>query len=738
MQRSHFKRRIAISPEQITVNHGDTFVVSDRAAQIVEGHVHGVVHRDTRFVSLYRFSLNRSPLVPLTANQVDYYLVLAHFTNPPLVVPLPSGSELKPGQATVTKVQLDAQFPCNRVVSSGKVHVQLTRQVDTGRVLDEFYITNYDDQPTAFSLFIELKSDFADLFVIRGHVHAPAGTPESVWQPCEHVLVNRYHEGKFSAQLYFVIDRSDSDPVYTGGDIFFPIYLEPKQHWRASVTLHCLIGDSPAPPKREPIEPNGSRTVADGLHDRWHNLSANCRTSNYEVQRAFEEASDDIAACRLYEPDFPPDVWMPTAGVPWFVTVFGRDSEIASLQSLMVYPGLARGTLQKLAHYQGQKEDEWRLEEPGKIMHEIRHGPLATNNEVPHTPYYGTTDATPLYIILLSETWRWTGDRSLLERYLPTAEACLSWIDTYGDHDGDGFLDYWRWVERGLKNQGWKDSGNAIVYPDGRIVPNPITLCEFQGYVYDAKQRMAEIYHALGQPDQAYELHRQAQELQRRFHDAFWMNDEGFIALGLDPEKNEIRSIASNAGHCLWSGIVYPELAPKVVACLLAPDMFCGWGIRTLSSQNSAFNPLDYQVGAVWPHDNSIIAAGMKRYGFADEANRVAKAIFDASAFFQGHRLPELFGGLERTPRSMPVLYPAANIPQAWAAGSIFILLQTILGLRADAANRRLYIDPTLPDWLPDLTLIGLWVGQSRLDLCFTQYGFEVLKGGDEIEVVQA
>ena len=346
--------------------------------------------------------------------------------------------------------------------------------------------------------------------------------------------------------------------------------------------------------------------------------------------------------------------------------------------------------------------------------------------EVPFTPYYGTADATILYLIVLSEAYRWTGDLDLLKEYRSVAEACLDWIDHSGDLDGDGFQEYKSYSSLGYENIGWKDASNAVVYADGAQVKQPKGLCELQGYVYDAKTRMAEVFQALGDEERAQGLLQQAEALKRNFQSAFWMEDEGCFAFGLDPEKKQITSVASNTGQCLWSGIVDQDKAERVVKRLLQDDMWSGWGIRTLSSKNPAYNPLNYQLGSVWPHDNGIIAAGFKRYGFANEANRVARALLDAAERFESYRLPEVFAGTRRRGQqtNFPQLYPGgANIPQAWASGSIFQLVQTILGLRADAPHQRLYVKPTLPDWLPEVDLQQLRIGSCLFDLHFWREG---------------
>jgi glycogen debranching enzyme len=391
---------------------------------------------------------------------------------------------------------------------------------------------------------------------------------------------------------------------------------------------------------------------------------------------------------------------------------------------------------------QATERDDYRDAEPGKIMHELRLGELAHFKMVPHTPYYGTADATMLYLIVLHVAWRCTGDVSLLERHLKTAEACLDWIDKYGDRDGDGFQEYATRSPVGYENQSWKDSGNAVVYADGTLVKGPKALCELQGYVYDAWLRMAEIFDELGNASRARDLRAKAALLFRRFNDVFWDEASGFYAYTLDGDKKKVLTVASNPGHCLWSGIVPPDRAGRVVRRLMQPDMWSGWGIRTLSADHPTYNPYSYQTGAVWPHDNGIIAMGFRRYGFVEEASRVARDVSRAASYFTQHQVPELYSGIEREPTNFPVQYLGANVPQAWAAGSAFAFLQTILGFQPDAPRDRLYIDPVLPAWLPDLTVLDLQIGKRHFDLRFWRDGektrWEVLKGDHDAIVARS
>ncbi|MBI3979639.1 MAG: hypothetical protein HY331_15775 [Chloroflexi bacterium] len=432
------------------------------------------------------------------------------------------------------------------------------------------------------------------------------------------------------------------------------------------------------------------------------------------MARSYDQAVLDLASLRLEEVN---GHWFPAAGVPWYTAVFGRDALITALQTLTTYCPFGVGVLERLAQLQGRKVDQRTEEEPGKIPHELRHGELTITGKLPYTPYYGTVDAPLLYVILLHELYRFTADRRLLERFYAPAAACLDWAARYGDVDGDGFVEYYPHSPAGYRNQGWKDAFDAVVYPDGSLVAPPIAICEVQGYYFDALRRMATVARCCGHDEQAAAYARQASTLLDRFNRIYWLEGEDTYAFGLDPAKRPIAAVTSNPGHLLWSGIVPADRAGRLARRLLADDLFSGWGIRTLSAANPAFDPVSYQRGSVWPHDNAIIALGLKRYGFWQEANRIAEGIFAVAACYQQHSLPELFAGIERSVGSLPVPYVEANLPQAWAAGSLFMLLRSILGLEPDPARRCLVVAPALPEWLPELTLRNLTIFDGTLDL---------------------
>jgi glycogen debranching enzyme len=449
-----------------------------------------------------------------------------------------------------------------------------------------------------------------------------------------------------------------------------------------------------------------------------------------------------IADLRLLMNDGPrPGLHYVAAGVPWFATLFGRDSIITALEALPFMPDLAVNTLRVLAELQATERDPKRDMAPGKILHELRSGEMVRTGEIPHRPYYGSVDATPLWLVLLGQTFRWTGDLALVRELWPNVLAALAWIDGDGDLDGDGFVEYLRGDERGLFNQGWKDSSDSIRHRDGSIAQPPTALVEVQGYVYDAKVRIAELARLIGQPELATRLESEAADLRRRFDAAFWMPDAGYYAVALDADKRPVGSITSNPAHGLWSGIVPDERVSEVAARLMTPDLDSGWGIRTYAAGQPGFNPIGYHTGSIWPHDNAIAAAGLKRAGCHDEADRIATRIFEAARDSPEFRLPELFCGFTRDPSSVPVPYPVACSPQAWAAAAPLSLLQTMLGMHPRASEGILELDrPHLPTWLGKVTVHNLRVGAETVDLLFHRWrgttSAEVLRRSGDLDVI--
>jgi glycogen debranching enzyme len=687
---------ISVGPPVLTINQGNTFMVTDLRGEIHPHAEEGLFAHDTRFVSAYRLTINQAEWLLLSSSNLSYYAAGFEFVNPAIQT-------------------------ADRDLPERTIGLSLVRSVAQA-VEETWTVANYGLEQARFYLELMIRSDFADIFEVRSHAYVRRGHSHTEWDSRRRTLETIYTQQDFRRCCRLEIGACDSAPQYANGRLYFEIALAPGERWRAHSIIQLIGGEEPG----EPAQPEAEkRRQADERQARWYTTATRLSSGNEDVYRAYRQAVEDLGALRLEDDDASDQTWIPAGGIPWYATIFGRDSLIVALQSMMVHPGFGVGTLFKLAQLQANAVDDWRDAQPGKIPHELRSGELAHFHTIPHTPYYGTADATPLYLIVLHETWLWTGDHALLERHRDTAERCLGWIDTYGDLDGDGFQEYLSRSSRGLANQGWKDSGDAVVYPDGTRVDPPIALCELQGYVYDAKRRMAEVFEALGEPGRATALREQAAELKQRFEAAFWDEDEGIYCFGLDARKQPIRTVVSNAGHCLWSGIAGDQRAARVVRRLMQEDMWSGWGLRTLSAHHRAYNPHSYHRGSVWPHDNGIIAAGFKRYGFATEAGRLARDIWEAASVFDSYRLPELYAGLPRAESSFPAQYLGANIPQAWAAGTIFHLLRTLLGLRADAPNGRLYVHPTLPHWLPDLTIDGLVCGPARLTIHFWRVGEE-------------
>jgi len=691
--------RITVGPPAITINRSSTFMVTDQSGGISADKAQGVFAEDTRFVSSYCLRLNGQPWQRVSAAAVSYDQAKLYLTNP----------EIEPM----------AGFPGLEASTLG---LEIVRTVEEG-IHEGFRITNYSQRTVSSVLELELASDFADLFEVKSKAIRERANVVTQWDRKRQELTTTYQHKDFLRRFTYRVSHASPPPSYANGRLLFPLILEPGACWKANGYMILQSNGKTRRPRPRQMAKTPSPTYEVLQHNRWVKDCTAIETSYADLKEAFDQSVSDMGALRLYERDLRPDVWVPAAGVPWFVTLFGRDSLVASLENLLVYARFAEGALRTLARYQATERDDWRDAQPGKIMHEIRYGELAHFNLVPQTPYYGTWDATPLYLIVLHQAWRWLGDRKLIEDLRETADRCLHWIDHYGDLDGDGFQEYQTFSSRGFEDMSWKDSGHAVVYPDGTEVKQPKALCELQGYVYAAKRGMAEVYAALGEHEKSELLRSQAADLKRRFNEHFWMEDLGTYAYALDPDKHQVKSIVSNPGHCLWTGIVDESRAPRVVQRLLAPDMWSGWGVRTLSRENPAYNPFSYQRGSVWPHDNGIIASGMKRYGFHREANQVAQGIIDAASHFEGRRLPEVFSGLDREPLSFPVQYRGANTPQAWAAGSIFLFVRMMLGLDADVPSRRLWVDPSLPDWLPSLDLVGLMVGPQRLHLRFWREG---------------
>jgi glycogen debranching enzyme len=700
---------VQVGPSTITINRDDRFLVCQPDGRIIGGADDGFFTRDTRFISGYELLINGRRPILLNSAPVQFFSARFEFTNGPL---LDDAGAIDPHTLAI---RLD------RTVAGG-IHEDLD-------------ITNHGRRPVRLTIEVAIDSDFADIFDVRRNSLVRRGQLNTRWFRSRRELRSEYVNRDFRRELIVAVERADSPPQYANGRLAFVAAIDPKATWHTCLrwlpvtssdggrrpgTLACSAVDTPLTGNRPRLP------------------EVTIETPNPTVHRAWHQAVRDMDALRLEDPTFERGVFIPAAGVPWYVTLFGRDTLVVSMQAISGYPEFASGALRRLGAMQADGDDPERDMEPGKIPHEIRHGELAQLGILPYTPYYGTHDATSLYLIVLSYLFQWIGDESVLRRFLPNAEAALRWIDKHGDRDRDGFQEYQTRSSHGYYNQGWKDAGDAIPEADGRLAPLPLAVCELQGYAFDAKLRMAGIYDILGQEADARRLRRQAWELHDRFNERFWWEEEGTYYLGLNGKKEPIRSVASNAGHLLQSGIVPKDRAGRVVKRLLADDMWSGWGIRTLSSDHVAYNPFSYHTGTVWPHDNAMIAGGFRRYGFDAEAARVAKGMFDVAERQAGYRLPELFAGLPRSEASFPVQYLGANVPQAWAAGSIFRFIAILAGIHtmSDRDGSRIYVNPALPQWLPSLTIRNLRAGGGSLDLALADGGVDVLTNSTGFEVI--
>jgi glycogen debranching enzyme len=705
---------VTVGPPLITINHGNTFVLAERDGRITPHTHQGIYSRDTRYVSTYSIFADGVHWTLQNSGAIAYYASRTYLTNPKITTEY---GDIRAGTLSLT---------LGRAVSGG-IH-------------EDIDIHNYSMGRVRFNLEVSVRADFADIFEVKQRRVIRKGNVTTEWKPDTFELINLYEHSGFKRSIVYRFKNSDSRPHYTNGRISFFVDIDPGRSWHTCAEYTFPENEAALRSYHECIDSyQESRNERELQH--WKTLTSSLTSSNEDLYRLFRQSVEDMAALRLPESYGPGGEmeFVPAAGVPWYVTVFGRDSLIVSLQNMMVYPDFARGSLKVLGELQATEIDDYRDAQPGKIPHEIRYGELAYFKRIPHTPYYGTADATALYLITLHEAWKWLGNDLLFRTHEATAKKCLEWIDAYGDLDGDGFQEYQTRSPQGYENMGWKDAGDAVMYPDGSLVQGPKALCEIQGYTFDAWTRMAEAFEYFGQHELARRLRCKAAELQRKFEETFWCEDLGFYAYALDGKKQRVKTVVSNPGHLLWSGIVSPERAPRVVERLLAPDMWSGWGIRTLSEKNPAYNPFSYQNGSVWPHDNGIIAMGFRRYGFAKEAAMIARDISEAASYFEFYRLPELYAGMTRKPGTFPVQYLGANVPQAWAAGSVFHLLRAMLGMDADGHRGVLYVNPALPAWLEEITLHNLRIGPGKVTLRFWREDggsrYRVLSAEGDIQV---
>ncbi len=678
--------------DALVIRERDLFLLTDIAGQVPRANTngYGLYYADTRYLSGFEFSFALArPMVLLSTAELGYSSEQV-LTNPTLV---------------------DVE---GHRVPSGTIEVRRLRVLED--VMEEtLRVTNYNGHPVLLELVFRFAADFADIFEVRGHEPEFRGEVDPpLWRHAALTMGYKGRDGHRRETLIMFEPRPQS--VQTDTEVALVTYrlaLKPRE----SGSIRLVITLDGRLEAAQGVERYG---VVRHEYDTWLAGATQVRSDNEFFNAVLQRSLSDL---RMLWNHHDTGAGYPAAGTPWYDTLFGRDSAIVGLQTLALKPDIARDCLVSLARWQGKKFDSWRDEEPGKILHERRQGELTQTGELPFSPYFGSVDSTPLFLWLAGEYFAWTGDLALLAQLETNLRAGLHWLAKYGGLSEGGYLSYQRRSPRGLVNQGWKDSRDAICHEDGSLCEPPIALVEVQGYAHAAQRSLARVFAALGHPKLAASLEVQAKALARRFNRDFWL-DAGFYALALDGSGRRAASIASNAGHALFAGIANRAHAGKIVRRLMQPDMFSGWGIRTLSANSVRHNPLGYHMGTVWPHDNSIIAMGFKRYGYEDQLNELASALFDAARAFPYYRLPELFGGEERSVHQQPVPYPVACRPQAWAAGAIPLVTQAILGLCPDAAGKRLFIvRPRLPPWLQLVHVTGLRVGKSEVDLGYIRRG---------------
>jgi glycogen debranching enzyme len=693
---------------------GDTFALVNRFGDVhrAGGSEQGLYHRGTRFLARLELRIaGRRPLF-LSSGMLEDNIVLAvDLSNPDLPLGSEDGSE---------------------VIPYGTLHVSRSILVRDGVCSQRLLITNHGAAPVHIPLSLHFAADFVDLFEVRGMTRARHGSFLPATLTAARAVLN--YRGLDDVSRRTRIELEPAPRALTASDAHYSLRLESKETTELQISVSCEVDDEAL---RELPSFETALIRADALSRERVEREARVTTSNAGFNDWLERSRSDLhmltATTRhgLY----------PYAGVPWFSTPFGRDGIWTAIQSMWLSPDYAAGVLRFLSATQSTASDAANDAEPGKIVHELRDGEMAALREIPFGRYYGSIDSTPLYLMLASQYYVATGDRELIEHIWPSLMRAVEWLDHHGDSDGDGFIEYGRRSADGLIQQGWKDSNDSVFHADGKLASAPIALCEVQGYAYAARKGMALLAEALGQAQLRERFEQEASELRQRFDAAFWCDELSTYALALDGQKQPCRVRSSNAAHCLYTGIALPERATLLREQLLTNEMFSGWGVRTLSSREVRYNPMSYHNGSIWPHDNAIAAEGIAAYGYRDEALAILSGLFGASQHVDLNRLPELYCGFARRPGQGPTLYPVACSPQAWAAGSVFLLLKAVLGMDISALTQRItFRSPALPDFLDELWLSNLRVGSASVDLRLQRHpgdvGVTVLRKSGDVQIV--
>lgn len=677
----------------LVLKEGETFAVFDHYGDVRPSGLgeEGIFHCGTRYLSCLILALEQvRPLFLSSTVRQDNALVTVDLTNPDLS---------RSGQV---------------VVPRGTVHLARTKFLRAGAAYERLHLRNYGLVPVNLTLALHFEADFADLFEVRGTRRTRRGHDLGAEVLPNGVTLGYTGLDGVTRHTHLLFSRPPTETEHSGA--CFRLNL--AAHAEESIELTILCEQSDA--KASPLSFATALTEASQPSEKQRPC---LRALNGQVNAWTERSAADLSMMTTQTPYGP----YPFAGVPWFSCPFGRDGIITALECLWLRPEVSRGVLAFLAATQASAVDPARDAEPGKILHEMRNGEMAALGEIPFARYYGSVDATPLYVLLADAYYQRTGDRAFIESIWPNIEAALHWIDTDGDKDGDGFVEYARQSSTGLVQQGWKDSHDSIFHADGTLAQPPIALCEVQAYVYAARRGAAELAGILGMEARDEELSRQAATLRERFEEAFWCADIGTYALALDGNKKPCRVRTSNAGHALFTGIADRARANQAATTLLAPASFSGWGVRTVAEGEARYNPMSYHNGSVWPHDNALVAQGLAHYGLKDGVLKILRGLFEASVFVDLHRLPELFCGFAKRSGEGPTLYPVACSPQAWSSATPFLLLQACLGLDVRGPERQIcFHQPVLPPFLPQLRIERLDVGGTEVDLLLRRHGDEV------------
>ena len=673
------------------IKENDLFVLTDIDGNIPpeNGEGLGLYLRDTRFLSTYDLRLGgQRPTVLYSTAQKNCQLT-ADLSNPEITH---DGSIIRGQTISVNRSRL--------------VHDAMYERIT---------FINFGSEPANLPVSLRFDADYRDIFEVRKYkMRHRRG--ETLPVECDDRSITMGYRGLDSIVRRTHIRFAERPDRIDGLTASFMLHLAPRHQ----TTIELQVVPSEDDEERALVSFDHARHALETSYSNWLQQNTYVGTSSDLFDAMIQRSVLDLRLL-LTHTDCGPVV---TAGTPWYACVFGRDSLIAALQSLIFCPDLARATLRFLARHQGREVRRWKEEEPGKIFHELRRGEMARLNEVPHTPYYGTADATPLWLMLLAETFRWTGDRGLVDELWEPAMRAVDWLDQYGDLDGDGYIEYWcHTAPTDAINHGWKDSPGSIFHTDGSLAEQPIALVEVQGYAYAAKRGIADLCEMRGDLDLAARLRSEASSLKERFNRDFWMEDHAFLALALDGHKEQVQIITSNPGHAMWTEIVDAALVRRMAPRFKRSDLLSGWGLRCVSANEAGYNPMGYHLGTVWPHDVSMVVAGLRRYGFTSEASTIATQLYHAGLNFLYYRFPEVFTGFSRTHNPYPVPYPVSCSPQAWSAGTPFLLLQTFLGLQPDAGSGRVTLDPELPPWLGEVRVSNLRIGGAALDLRFVLHG---------------